>query len=341
MDEEKKEEKKLDYVRLWRTLMRIGLKQRFSEVRTQFFMKVATDGPCVYDGHNDLYDIIDHSYLFSMVPSLGKNLDLFIGENDKFKHYEYTTEDGDINIEYFANTSKSKLNKEFIDASNDNKTPDGFDYNIDGVCLNDTFKVMVKVETTPEPTEENENPEPVVEYVEHTNTGHLICIAESPDTVNPDNYPKVIKHELTHACLYEVRLNFISHMYDDMHLPSTWSDDDIMAWNEDLVYLANVLGSSEEDADVFREFVSDFLMYESDGQTKEKNPIKESRVPKTNNPNGKPRTTYRTLTPIDRFEEQHIDTLSEYYHDRFMEIINALRNEYDEYDKFLESCKMG
>ena len=335
------EEKKLDYVRLWRTMMRLGLKQRFSEVRTQFFMKIAGDGPRIYIGEEDLIDITQKSYLFSMVPSLAKDLSTFIKEDDQFKHYEYSTEDGELNIEYFANTSAKLLSKEFIDSIGETNHSEGFDYNIDGICLSDTFNVKVVVETYPEPTEDGETPEPIKELLDRTNVAALICIAEGNNTVKPDVYPKVIKHELTHACLYEMRLKLKMGEYEKLHTPSSWTDDELLAWNEDIEYLRMVLGSTEPDADMFREFVADFLMYESDGQTKEKNPIEESRVPKTNNPNSKPRVTYRTLNPIDRFEEHHIDTLSEKYQDAFTEIINALRSEYEDYDKFLDTCKMG
>lgn len=322
------EEKTLDYVRLWKTLIRIGLKNRFSEVRTQFFMKIASDGLKIYNGHEDLYKIIEESYLFSLVPDLSRDVDFYIGEHDKFKHYEYSTEDGGINIEYFANTS-TQIDKKLTDADN-----------ADAACFSKTFKVNKIIETIPEGVEGDEV-EPIKKMIEVINTGHLIVISEASPSINPDNYPKIIKHELTHACIYEIRLNFKEHRYDGMHVPTTWTDADIDCWLNDLKYLEEVLNSEDDAAYFFKEFVCDFLMYESDGQTKEKNPMKESRVPKTNNPNGKPRITYRTLTPIDRFEEQHMPTLDPEYQSHFQNILDELHCEYDEYDKFLDDCKMG
>ena len=45
----------LDYAKLWRTLLRLGIKQRFSQVRAEFFMKIATDGPVKYKGQEDKF----------------------------------------------------------------------------------------------------------------------------------------------------------------------------------------------------------------------------------------------------------------------------------------------
>ena len=49
----------LDYAKLWKTLMRTGLKQRFSQVRSEFFMKLARDGVRKFKGIDDIEHIID------------------------------------------------------------------------------------------------------------------------------------------------------------------------------------------------------------------------------------------------------------------------------------------
>jgi hypothetical protein len=166
-------------------------------------------------------------------------------------------------------------------------------------------------------------------------------VSEKSDTINPDTYPGIIKHELTHACIYETRLMFHKGYFDTFRIPGTWTDEDILNWKSDLEELCTVLDNKDkkEEYQMFIEFISDFLMFESDGQTKVKNPIVESRVPKATKPDSKSRVTYRTLTPADRFEE-HLGVYDETYEEWFQLFLDRIKPLYDEYDKFLDDIKM-
>lgn len=320
----------LDYAKLWRTLLRLGIKQRFSQVRAEFFMKIATDGPVKYKGQEDLDKIINNSETFKQSPELVEYLKRAIGPEDEFKHYFYCTDDGVIAIEYFANVSKV-FPKEFVDyvASEKNSQPD---YDIDGFEYSTTYDVDVRV-----PASEDEEEDHIVK---ESHIASLILIAEAAETINPDTYPAIIKHELSHICEYELRLNIHNGYHKSMRLPATWTDEDINTWNEDVASLYQLLNGKDYESHMFKEFVAEFLMYESDGQTKEKNPIKESRVPKATNPNAKPKVTYRTLTPIDRFVE-HMDVLDDEYQAYYSKVVSSLREDYEDYDRFLDDVKMA
>ena len=321
MSEETKPE--LDYEKLWITLMRLGLKERFSEIRVEFFMKIASDGPNRFSTEADMEKIIGESKVFAMVPRFIDYLNLAIRKGDEFKHYSYNTPDYNIFIEYFANLS-SPIPKEFID----NVTKEGVtpDYDIDGHILSTLLN-----DVTVEDGTENEHNQDV--------TSHLIIIGENNNSIDADMYPMIIKHELTHACLFEIKNNIKNGYHKNIKIPATWTDEDIENWFSDIEYLDKVLNKEVPEASNFIEFVCEFLMYESDGQIKVQNPIVESRVPKTNKSDTKPKVTYRTITPFDRFQES-MDMFEESYRIAYGPILDSLRDLYDDYDKFLEIIRM-
>jgi hypothetical protein len=161
--------------------------------------------------------------------------------------------------------------------------------------------------------------------------------------MTPERYPEVIKHELTHACVFDI---FSRYTNNDLHLPI--ENDTEGTLREDCDYALDtfniLLGNTEDEVNselfndilTFYEFVADFLMYEAEGQTKEKNPAPEVNPKKKD---VKLRITYRTLTPLDRFEEhiEHndVDRVKDYE-----PIIAALRSSYSDYEAFLESVRI-
>lgn len=328
----------LDYANLWKTLMRTGVKQRFSQLRQEFFMKIATDGKRLFRGQDDLDRIIIHSKVFELLekdfPEAKNIVKMEILPDDTFKHYAYATPDDGIYIEYFVNVDNA-MRPEAIRAIF------GEDASVDASCSSyeATLELLKLVPDDNESGEESS-------MVSKRTTLHIILVGEGSVNANgeksitPDNYPSIIKHELTHACMFEL-CSLINNDKESFRTPITWTDAELIKWNEDLQTLYDVLRDKEnKDAMYFREFVSEFIMYESDEQTKEKNPVEESRVPKTSKPDAKPRVTYHTLTPLDRFE----DTLEKYdddYQKAYEKIITALRPFYDAYDEFLSDCKMG
>ena len=60
----------IDYPRIWRTLLRFCFKHRFSELRCDFFMKIAVDGTSEFEGLTSAQAIIDRSYIFYACPDL-------------------------------------------------------------------------------------------------------------------------------------------------------------------------------------------------------------------------------------------------------------------------------
>lgn len=316
----------LDYVKLWRTLMRTGINQRFTQIRTEFFMRIASAGPSTFEGEEQRDEIIAGSPELTRVIDFTELVKRAVSGEDKFKHYRYETTTGDpFVIEYFANVSRG-IPKEFVDYSLANTSSNLRDYDVDGYCLS----VLL--------ADDNEDAEN--ETSDTKSTVHLIVIGEGDDSITPDNYPEVIKHELTHACLFELMKVIERGYYETCKVPASWTDDEILQWRADLLELSDVLENHDTfEKEAFGEFVSDFLMYESDGQTKEKNPVVESRVPRTTKSDAKPKVTYRTLTPLDRFDER-LGIVSERYHDAFQEIVDTLRPLYDKYDEFLDSVKM-
>ena len=324
----------LDYPRLWKTLMKTGIKERFSQIRLEFFMKIATDGPVEYKTEAEREKIIGESEVFSLVPELLEYLDLAIPLGSKFKHHSYTSPEGELRIEYFANLSTG-IPAEFVDFV----TPEGCekDYNIDGHC---TSMVVSDVEVLNSYTaSDDDDSESVAEPTTHDITVHLIVIGEGGHKIEPEIYPMIIKHELTHACLYEVRKLIHDGYYDTIRIPGTWTDEDIKNWKSDIEYLAEVLKHTDEECSNFVEFVCEFLMYESDGSIKVKNPIKESKVPKSVKSDAKPKVTYRTVTPFDRFQET-VDMMEDNYGKRYTPILEALRDCYEDYDAFLDDIRM-
>lgn len=336
----------LDYAKLWTTLMRTGINQRFSQIRSEFFMKIATSGPRKYKGQEDLDKIIGESEDLSGISELKELVNLAVSPDDEFKHYRYEATGNnwpDFAIEYFANVSRG-ISKEFVDYIADghfagiSKVEDVAkrNYNIDGYCLSTLFSVD---ETPDESGDENAEDDAGVK-ISKASTLHLIIIGEGTETVTPDNYPSIIKHELSHACLFELREIIKLGFYDVCKVPATWTDEEILQWRDDIIMLRDVLeDTSSPEGETFSEFVCEFLMYESDGQTKEKNPVMESRVPRTTKSDAKPKVTYRTLTPLERFDE-HLGAVSPRYRERFQEIVDTLRPLYDKYDEFLDSVKM-
>ena len=324
----------LDYPRLWKTLMRTGIKERFSQIRLEFFMKIATDGAVEYKTDAEREKIIEDSEVFALAPNLVDYMKLAIPEGSKFKHHKYVSPAGDLLIEYFANTS-SGIPKEFVDFVTPNDCEK--DYNIDGHCTSMSVTdvdVVAPKQVTDDDVEEDQE-----DQVNHEVTVHLIVIGEGDRNIEPEMYPMIIKHELTHACLFEVRTLINRGYYKNIRIPGTWTDEDISNWDGDIEYLADVLRRTDTESEDFVEFICEFLMYESDGVTKVKNPIKESKVPKNVKSDTKPKVTYRTMTPYDRFNET-IDMMEDDYGKRYAVIMEALRKCYEDYDAFLDDIRM-
>lgn len=315
-----------DYPRLWKTLMRTGIKDRFSQIRREFFMKIASDGNREFYDEDDRTSIIEDSEIFTVAPKLIECVNLAIPVGSRFKHHNYSTPDGELVIEYFANLSTG-IPKEFVDFV----TPDGTEpvYSIDGNCTSvsvndvDIISSCDDEETT----------------ITKDITAHLIIIGEGTGHIEPEMYPIIIKHELTHACIFELRKLIHNGYYNTIRIPGTWTDEDITNWTADVEYLSSILDASDEESNNFIEFICDFLMYESDGSVKVKNPIKESKVPKSTRPDAKPKVTYRTMTPFDRFRET-IDMLEDDYGKVFTPILESLRSCYEDYDSFLDDIRM-
>ena len=305
-----------NYADLWKTLMQTGTKQRFSQIRQEFFTTIARDGRRIYQGEDDMNNIVNNSKVFKDVPKLVEALKRGIGPNDKFKHHEYHTDDGELWIEYFANVSSPITTAIAPNASVSD------DFEVDGYCNSVTVKSVVD--------------DGVDKYI----TVHLILIGEGPDGISPIEYPKIIKHELTHACVFETRVLLDLNYFSTIKLPSTWTDDDMENWQSNIDKLKSFYNDGDsEDVKFFNEFVADFLMFESDGQTKEANPIKEDKNSKVTKSDAKPKITYRTLTPFDRFQE-HVEFLPDIFAEKYQIILNDLRPLYDDYDKFLDDIKM-
>lgn len=314
------ETKELDYKRLWSTLLRLGLKNTFSTVRNEFVMNLARSGKSECAGKECLEEIISESKVLSLIPELAEYARKAIGDNDKFKHYYYETADKSIMIEYFANISQ-KLTKDFINHAYEDKK---LEYDIDGNCTSMATQLTVF-------TEENE-PETI------DVTMHVIIIGEPSIDVDMGMYPVVIKHELTHVCLFHLKKSIMDDSYKSV-IPPTWTDEEVDNFVKDVNYLLEILEKKDEPSETFVEFVCDFMMFEADGQTKVKNPIVESRVPKTTKQDSKPKVTYRTLTPFDRFLDMS-EIMDNGYSKEYEPILEALSCYYDDYEGFLEEIRM-
>lgn len=314
------ETNELDYKRLWSTLLKLGLKNIFNTVRNEFVMNLARSGKSECKGKECLEEIISESEVLSIIPELAEYARKAIGDEDNFKHYYYETPDKSIMIEYFANTSQ-KIPEDFVKHAYEGE---GLDYDIDGNCTSIATKFTVM-------TEDNE-PETI------DVTMHVIVIGEPTIDVDMGMYPVVIKHELTHVCLFHLRKSIMDDSYKSI-IPSTWTDEEVDNFVKDVNYLLEVLEKKDEQSAIFVEFVCDFMMFEADGQTKVKNPIVESRVPKTTKQDSKPKVTYRTLTPFDRFLDMS-EIIDNGYNKEYEPIIDALRSYYDNYESFLEEIRM-
>lgn len=323
----------LDYPRLWKTLLRTGIKERFSQIRLEFFMKIASDGASEFSTEAEREKIIEESEVFALAPNMLEYMKLAIPEGSKFKHHKYVSQSGDLLIEYFANVS-SGIPKGFVDFV----TPEGCekDYNIDGHCT--SMCVLDSGHTIDHETDEEDSEN---QHEEREITVHLIVIGEGDKGIEPELYPMIIKHELTHACLFEISLLINNGYYKNIKIPGTWTDEDIENWDKDIEYLADVLKRSTIESENFVEFICEFLMYESDGMIKVKNPIKEVKPAKSKSrePKSKPKVTYRTVTPYDRFNET-IEMMEEDYGKRYSSIMESLRECYNDYDAFLDSIRM-
>lgn len=324
----------LDYPRLWKTLMRVGLKQRFSEIREQFFMKLAYDGPSIYRGSGALKQILDKSYLFFVKPSF-KNF-LNVNDDERFKHHTFVSNDGGIQIEYFAFCDRDRISYTLLNDEGTMITRIGTD---NSISVHGGFIARKEVINNELP----ENDPDRKSFDEVVNTANIILIAEKSEDIKNGDYPSVIKRHLAGVCLYEIMKIFgkDGNGYDGMKVPLIWTDEQQIQWMADLHYLYLILNDASEDVKTFIKFVEMFLMYESDGVTKEQNPIQECRIPKTTNPNSKPKVTYRTLNPIDRFEDYVDGMYDETMREAFQEILSSLMSVYEDYDKFLDEIKMA
>lgn len=317
----------LDYPRLWRTLLKLGVKNLFSTIRQDFFMTIANDGYNIYKPES-LDEIINESRGFNLRPDFIEYVKKAIGPEDSFKHHYCSTMNDEIVIEYFANVTR-KLPDEFKEFVYGETTND-IDANCSSGMATDTVKIVNSDGTVDETTETREL------------SVHLIIIGEiltNGESIKPEIYPGIIKHELTHICLYEVKRRLTSGYYNSIPIPSLWSDEEIEVFHNDVEYLNSVLTSDEPDAKTFVEFVCEFLMYEADGQIKVKNNVVESRVPKLTKSDTKPKITYRNVTPFERFETV-VDIYDDSYRETYAPIIESIRPCYVKYDEFLESIRM-
>lgn len=309
----------IDYAQMWKTLLRTGIKERFIQIRREFFMNVAADGPRSYTGLDTLEEILKSSPLSgrreSWVPDIREYALAAIKEDDSFKHYYYQTADNTFFVEYFANKSRC-ITKELLEKVN----MENVYGEIDGFCYSMTSLGVDGQEDT----------------LDSKPTYHFILLTEI-DMV-PEFYPKIIKHELTHACIYEIRNLIHNGIVQTRGIPATWSDEDRESWCDDINTLYDILKGDTKEKQDFIEFICEFLMFESDGQTKVKNPVIEAGS-KSTKPDSKPKITYRTMTPYDRFVDV-IDSYGDDYREAYETIISSLAPFYENYDKFLDDVRL-
>lgn len=316
----------LDYERLWKTLIRIGLKNRFSQIRAEFFMKIAMDGPSIF-GLDDVEEILGESeflkYGITMEDMKGVVLPQLEGIT-AFKHHAYHTANENFFIEYFAKMDSGILLSLF---------PENFDTS----SVLELEQQAICASTLVNVVNEDDTSTPV--------TLHYIFVGETEDMI-PEDYPAIIKHELTHACLYELITKLNRGWVTTKQ--TNWSDIDQLEWESDINYLKEILSQKTDETWVFQEFICEFLMYESDGNVKIQNPIMNTREkpknPQKPNRRGvkekpqKPKITYKTLNPYDRFQE-NISLYTKEYQLKFQTILNSLKPSYDDYDKFVYLTK--
>lgn len=320
----------INYPRVWKTLLKMGFRSIFSNVRLSFFMNIAKDGPHIYTGQEYLDDIISKSRVVKVQPEFEEYIRKAINPSESFKHYYYENETQKMLIEYFAITSNGIPNDylEYVTGQ-----PVGDDI-ISGNCLS----MKTKIESKPVVHDEDGEEKPEQNEPSYYST-HLIVIGEDNGKIDANSYPSVIKHELTHACMFNLMKRIDDGYYKSHLIPSDWTDEKYNEWQEEIKYLHDVLSSDSEEADNFKEFICEFMMYESDGQQKVKNPVVEVKPTRGNRPEAKPKITYRTVTPFDRFQEV-IDTYEDSYRDLYEPILETLRPFYDKYDEFLDEIRI-
>lgn len=296
-------EKELNYGKIWLTLLRTGIKDRFNIIRREFINEIArnaNNNEFIVKSEDGLEEIIKNSPILSEVDNLRELVELAIPKGTKFKHQHYITDGGDLEIEYFANIDVP-LSQEFLDKVISNNSNSRIEATCSSVLM-ESKDVITK---------------------------HLIIVNEGGVEIKPTEYPTIIKHELTHAILYET-LHMIKYgLFDDTsELPDNWSQEDIDSWVEDIKELGRVLDGGDSETNRFNEFVCEFLMYEADGETKVKNPVKETN---SKSKTDKQKTTYSIFTPLDRFMETNESSYYQYAGE-FDDIIKALNPLYNDYE---------
>lgn len=325
----------LNYERLWKTLIRIGLKNRFSQIRAEFFMKLAMDGPSIF-GLDDVEEILTESEFLKYGVTMEDMKDVVLPQLDgvtAFKHHSYHTQNENLFIEYFAKMD-SKIILPLLPDNFD--TSHVLDLEQKAICASALVDMACASALINTVDEDGAN-SPV--------TLHYIFIGETSD-ITPEDYPAIIKHELTHACLYELNAKLNR---DWVTVKQTnWSDIDQLEWENDIDYLKDILSQQTDESRVFQEFICEFMMYESDGNVKIQNPVMKTREkpkkPQKPNRRGvkekpqKPKITYKTINPYDRFQE-NISLYTKEYQTKFQGILNKLKSCYDDYDKFVYLTK--
>lgn len=314
-----------DYIRLWRTLLKLGIKDSFNAIRNAFFMTVAKDGAVIY-GPSEMEKIMEDSMILSRVPEFKELVEKAIPPEDKYKHHAYYNNQGTIFIEYFANVS-NKFPKEFYERINMEGTE------IDGHCSS----IVIELPAVAYNDDGTVDEEASSALSPCQISAHLILIGEGSG-IEPELYPGIIKHELTHVALFELKRSLNADIFSTVNIPSSWTDEETSAFAEDVKYLMGVLTGETEESKVFIEFVCEFLMYEADGVVKIKNPTVDTRAFKTSK-DIKPKVTYRSNTPFERYETV-VDIYDDSYRETYQHIIESLRPYYADYDKFLESIRM-
>lgn len=320
----------IDYAKMWLTLLRTGIKNRFSTTRVEFFMSVASTGKVTFCGSDVIEQCVADSYFasYGMQDKLHDIVTSQLTEDTTFKYYQYQTIDQCLSIDYFAKIG-GLIDTTALPSDIDLDTSCLTQNKVQGLCLSTSF------------VEESDNGSdiPIVQ------TAHCILIGET-DTLIPEDYPSIIKHELTHACLVETtELLKQGVIIQTVPVAETWSEMDKVTWVEDLATLTNILLSHDKESNLFKEFVCEYLMYESDGPIKVQNPIMESRKDKAKKrrgvkqvPKPNPKVTFKTVTPYDRFQDDLYRYTAE-YQEGFQKIINDIKDRYGDYDKFTYLAK--
>lgn len=318
----------IDYAKLWLTLLRTGIKNRFSSTRLEFFMKIASTGKVNYCGTDAIDSCVEESWFakHGLQDTLRNIVTSQISDTTEFKYYKYQTIDESLSIDYFAKIG-GLIDTGTLPSDIDLDTSCLQQNKVQGLCLSRSFVKLIG--------------SPDTDGIPDISTVHCILIGETDELV-PEDYPSIIKHELTHAYLVEL-IELLRHDVIAQIIPvaENWDEMDKVTWEDDLMTLMTVLTSHEKECNLFKEFVCEYLMYESDGSMKVQNPVMVSRdMQKSKRKNKrvkqdtkKPKITFKTLTPYDRFQ----DALYRYtpeYQEGFQRILNALKDRFGDYDKF-------